>query len=263
VNQLLLGAPGWLLAILSIVLWCLLVAVLGIVARRLMPPGPDDRYGDVQRMLLSVGGIFCGVVVALAVFVVWDHHSGARQAEVDQGAALIALYHDGETLPEPARQQVAASIRDYTASMIRDEFPSLARGASSDTTERSLSRMNATVHQHLANTSAPDRVSDAARSQYLLVLASGTSLPPLLWALLLGACVLLLLVVAPAFVENRRHYALSSVVLGCVFGAAVFLILAADHPFTGPLQIRPTDLARNLHTYEVMDGGLAQRPAGP
>jgi hypothetical protein len=262
VNQL-LGALGLLLAMLSISLWCLLAAGLGIAARRLMPPGPDDRYGDVQRMLLSVGGIFCGVVVALSVFIVWDHHSGVRQAEVDQGAALITLYHDGETLQEPGRGEVAAAIRDYTTSMIRDEFPALASGGSSDATERSLTTMNRVVHERLANTSAPDRVSDVARSQYLLVLAAGGSLPALLWALLLGACVLLLLVVAPAFAGNRRHHALSSFVLGCVFGAAVFLILAADHPFTGPLQVGPTDLARNLHTYEVIDGGLAQSPAGP
>src|SRR6266496_1404830 len=103
-----------------------------------MPARPDDRYIEVLRTLLSVGGVFCGVVVALSVFVVWDHRSSARQAEIDQGAALITLYHDGETLPEPARGEVAASIRDYTASMIRDEFPALARGGSSDTTERSL-----------------------------------------------------------------------------------------------------------------------------
>jgi len=263
VNQLLLSAPGWLLALFSILLLCLPAAGLGIAARRLVPSRPADRYNDVLRTLLSVGGIFCGVVVALSVFVVWDHHASARQAEVDQGAALITLYHDGETLPEPARGEVATSIRDYTASMISDEFPALAQGGSSDTTERSLSRMNATVHEHLASTSAPDRVSDVARSQYLLVLASRTSLPPLLWTLLLGACVLLLLVVAPGLMDDRRHRVLSALVLGSIFGAATFLILAADHPFTGPLQVRRTDLSQNLHTYGVMDSGLAQRPAGP
>ena len=137
-NQL-LQAPAWLLAILSIVLWCLLAGGLGVAGRRFLPAKADDRYSDVQRMLLSVGGIFCGVVVALSVFVVWDHHSGARQAEIDQGAALVALYQDGETLPQPARAQVAAAIRGYTTSMIREEFPALAGGGSSDDTERSQS----------------------------------------------------------------------------------------------------------------------------
>ncbi|TMC05736.1 MAG: DUF4239 domain-containing protein [Chloroflexi bacterium] len=259
-NQL-LQAPAWLLAILSIVLWCLLAGGLGVAGRRFLPAKADDRYSDVQRMLLSVGGIFCGVVVALSVFVVWDHHSGARQAEIDQGAALVALYQDGETLPQPARAQVAAAIRGYTTSMIREEFPALAGGGSSDDTERSLTRMSVTVHEFLANTSAPDRVSDVARAQYLLMLAGDAGLPPILWLLLLGACVLLLLVVSPAFMESRRHSILSSVVLGCIFGAATFLIVAADHPFAGPLQVRPTDLAQNLRAYSVMDSGVASRPS--
>jgi hypothetical protein len=262
VNQL-LGAPGWLLAILSIGLWCLLAAGLGLAARWLLPSRLDDRFSDMQRVLLSVGGLFCGVVVALSVFVVWDHHSGVRQAEVDQGAALVTLYQTGQTLPEPARTEVAASIRDYTMSMIRDEFPALAGGGSSDDTERSLGRLNATIHEFLASTSAPERVSDVARSQYLLVLAGGGGLPSLLWALLLGACVLLVLVVSPTFMENRRLHVLSSVVLGCIFGAAIFLILAADHPFSGPLQVRPTDLVQNLHTYAVMDGGQPTGRAAP
>lgn len=52
-----------------------------------------------------------------------------------------------------------------------------------------------------------------------------------------------------------RRLAIGAVLLGGTLGAAVFLILAADHPFIGPLHIEPTDLTQNLHAYAVMDGG--------
>jgi hypothetical protein len=253
VNELLLDVPGGLLAALSIGLSCLISAGLVAGARRFIDK-PGDHHNQVLGMLLSAGGIFCAIVVALSVFVVWDHLTTARQAEVDQGASLIALYDDAEPLPPPARAEVRASIRGYTTSVINDEFPLLSRGESSDRTERSLSQMSATVHRHLGDTTAPDQVNAVGRARYQLALASRTSMPWLLWVLLLGACALLLLMAAPLFMENPLYHAAGSAMLGCALGAALFLILAADHPFAGPLQIRPTDLVQNLHAYTVIDG---------
>jgi hypothetical protein len=261
VNQLLLTMPAWLLAALVIAASCLSSAGAVALVRRLTRKQEHGEYhNQVLGILLSAGGIFSAIVVALAIFVVWDHLTVARQAEVDEGASLIALYHDAETLPQPARTQVESSIRDYTQSMIRDEFPRLSRGESSDRTERSLSQMNRAVHASLAATSAPDQVSSVARAQYQLVLASDESMPPLLWAMLIGGCLLLLAMAAPLFMESARYHAIGSVMLGFALGAALFLILVADHPFAGPLQVQPTDLSRNLHTYAVMDGVGATGP---
>ena len=187
----LLAVPAWLLAALSIGLPCLISVGVVSLVRRVMKIEPDEHHNEVLGMLMSAGGIFCAIVVALAVFVVWDHLTTARQAEIDEGAALITLYYDGENLPEPGRSAVESSIRGYTTSLIRDEFPSLARGEASDTTDRSLSLMNTTIHRYLANTSAPDHVSSAARAQYRLELAGDESMPGLLWAVLVGACLLL------------------------------------------------------------------------
>jgi hypothetical protein len=259
----LLDAPGWMLGILTIGLACGCSVGLLAFARWALAVKPTEHHNEVLGMLMSAGGIFCAIVVALAVFVVWDHLSTARQAEVDQGAALIALYHDAETLPDPARTEVETSIRDYTTSMIRDEFPALARGQSSDTTERLLSRMNAAVRRRLGSTSAPDQVTTVERAQYQLVLAGGEGMPPLLWVFLTGSCVLLLLMAAPLFMENARYHVVSSVLLGCALGASLFLILVADHPFHGPMHIEPSQLSDNLHTYSVMDSEAAGRASAP
>ena len=253
-TQTLLAVPAWLLAAVFIGLSCLISVGVVSLVRRVLKIKPAEHHNEVLGLLMSVGGIFCAIVVALAVFVVWDHLTTARQAEIDEGAALIALYHDAETLPEPGRSAVEGSIRDYTTSVIDDEFPSLTRGEASDATQRSLSRMNATIHQYLATTSAPDQVSSAARAQYQLELSGEESMPALLWALLVGACLLLLLMAAPLFMESARYHNLGFILLGSTLGAALFLILMADHPFVGPLQVRPTDLLANLHTYGVIDG---------
>jgi Na+/proline symporter len=257
VNDVLLTSPAWLLAVLSIGLSCLCSVGMLALLRRLIAR-PDEHHNEVLGMLLSIGGIFCAIVVALVVFAVWDHLTTARQAEVDEGATLIVLYRDADSLPVSARAEVEASIRDYTASMIRDEFPLLSRGRSSDRTEISLNRMSVAVHRYLGGTSAPDAVSSVARAQYGLVLAGRETMPPLLWALLLGTCVLLFLMAGALFMENIRYQSIGSVLMGCAVGAALYLILMADHPFTGPLQVRPIDLEENLHTYALIEGGAAQ-----
>lgn len=251
-----LAAPAWILAALSIGLAGLTSAGVVTLVRRILKIKPEEHHNEVLGMLMSAGGIFCAILVALAVFVVWDHRTTAQQAEVDEGAALIALYHDAETLPEPGQTTVEDSIRSYTASVIDDEFPSLTRGEASDRTQRRLSQMNAAVHRYLPTTSAPDQVSSIARSQYELELASDESMPLLLWALLVGGCILLLLMAAPLFMESVRYHTLGFMLLGATLGAALFLILVADHPFVGPLQVTPTDLEANLHTYQVIDGAV-------
>lgn len=258
-EALIVATPAWLLAILALGISCVASVGLAALVRRVVGRSePGQWHNSVLSTLLGVGGTFAAIVIALATFVVWDRLTSAQQAESDQGAALIALYHDAEVLPDPGRTSVQAAIRDYTTSVIRDEFPDLADRRSSDQTERSLSRLNAAVSEHLGNTGAPGEVTNIVRAQYRLVAASTSSIPGLLWLLLVFACVLLLLMSAPLFMHNMRYQMLSSLLLGCTLGMAMFLILVADQPFSGPLQVRPTDLERNLHTYTVIDAAGAE-----
>jgi hypothetical protein len=249
----LLNGPAWLLATASIGLWCLFGLGMVAIVRRFVAAKPGEGHNEVLGMLLGAAGIFCAIVVALAVFVVWDHLTSARQAEIDDGAALIALYQDAQVLPPPARAQVEAAVRDYTASVIDDQFPRLADGESSDATAVRLARLNAVVLQYLRGTSAPDRVGDVARSQHQLDRAAEEGMAPLLWALLLGGCLLLLVMAALLSMEKARHHAIGSALLAGALGASLFLILAADHPFNGPLRVMPSDLVHDLHAYAIMD----------
>lgn len=110
------------------------------------------------------------------------------------------------------------------------------------------------VLQYLRGTSAPDQVGNVARSQHQLDRAAEEGMAPLLWAILLGGCLLLLVMAALLSMENARHHAIGSVLLAGALGASVFLILAADHPFNGPLRVMPSDLVQDLHAYTIMDG---------
>lgn len=261
-DNVLLSAPTWLLAVLMIGASGVISLVLTALARRAVVVEPGEHHNEVLGVLLSSAGVFTAVVVALAVFVVWDHQTSAREAEVDEGAALIGLYQEAASLPQPGRAEVRSAIRDYTASEVNDEFPRLGRGRPSLDTERRLSRLNAIVHQRLGDTNAPYQMNDVVQAQYRLVLASDTDMPPLLWVMLLGSLLVMLLMAAPLFMEHARHHAIGTIMLGCTLGAAVFLIFAADHPFVGPLQVNPSDLVQDLHMFWVVDGTTVATPPG-
>jgi hypothetical protein len=257
IDQVLLVVPSWLLGGVLVVACGLASLGVTTVFRRMVVDRPGEHHNEVLGMFLSAGAVFCAVVVALAVFIVWDHQTNARQAETDEGSALIALYQDSEPLPEPDRTELQSSIRAFTASEINQEFPSLAHERSSVATERSLDRMDSAVHEDLGDTDsdATDQMTDIVQAEYQLDLASESTMPPLIWVLLLSSCVLMLLMAATLSMEHAHHHAIGTVLLGCTLGAALFLIIAADHPFAGPLGIHPTDLAQDLHMYAVMAGG--------
>src|SRR5215472_9171680 len=98
----LLNAPGLLLALVAVGAGGLCGLGLVALVRRFVTAKPGEGHNEVLGMLLGAAGIFCAIVVALAVFVVWDHLTSARQAEEDEGTALIALYQDAQALPPPA-----------------------------------------------------------------------------------------------------------------------------------------------------------------
>jgi hypothetical protein len=250
----LLNAPGGLLAVASVATGGLCGLGLVALVRRFVTAEPGEGHNEVLGMLLGAAGIFCAIVVALGLFVAWDHLTSATQAEQADGAALIVLYQDGQALPQPARAQVEGAIRGYTTSVIQDQFPRLAAGEPSDGTADQLARLNAVVRQNLGGTTATDQVGNVAQAEYQLDRAADEGMAPLLWALLLGGFLLLLLMASLLSMEKVRHHAIGTVLLGATLGAFVFLILAADHPFAGPLRVTPTDLVQDLHAYAVMDG---------
>lgn len=257
VDQVLLVVPSWILGVVLVAACGLASVGVTTLFRRVVVERPGDHHNEVLGMLMSAGAVFCAVVVALAVFIVWDHQTNARQAETDEGSALIALYQDSEPLPQPARTDLQSSIRAYTASEIEKEFPSLSHDESSPATQRRLEEMNAAVHEDLggSNTDAASEMTDIVQAEYRLVVASGETMPALIWVLLIASCVLMLLMAATLSMEHAHHHALGTLLLGCTLGAALFLIVAADHPFAGPLGIRPTDLVQDLHMYAVLAGG--------
>jgi hypothetical protein len=239
VVELLLRMPGPLAEVLVIAIAVALsLAGLAVVRRRVDVEalrGGNEVAGVVYAI---VGGMYA-VLLAFVVVAVWEdfgHAEGHVETEV---TGLGTLYRDAAVFPEPSRTEMRAALREYTASVVDDEWPTMARGEPSPKTLAAYDRLWAACYRVDPGDGpraaffeqAVDRMGQVGESRRARVLASRSQVPSTLWVLLLAGGAL---IVAMTFVFGTEHatvHRVSVAALAAVVASVLFVTLALDRPF--------------------------------
>ncbi len=268
-SRLLLGQPTWQLALV-------LIGGLGLISvaithglRGVTSTRRGEHHNEVLGLLFTASAALYAVLLAFVVFAVWEEYSNARRVVDQESATLVSLYLGTETFPQPVRNQAQRGIREYTASVIGDEFPTMQAGQGSADTERTLFDLfgvYALLHpgdtwQQQLDSASFDRLNQVSLLRNQRLQASQSTLPPLFWVVLVAGGLLTLALSAPLFMEHPRFHLLSSLLVGCTLGVALFLIFALNRPFTGAIAISPESFRGDAETYRMIDAIVAERSA--
>ena len=117
-----------LIAELAIVAAVVLVfVVLHAFLQRRLNMETLRRNNDVAGFLFSAVGVLYAVVLGFTVVVVWQKYDGAVANVESEVNATGNLYHVVDAFPATARTQVRADLRDYVDTVLRVEWPAMAR----------------------------------------------------------------------------------------------------------------------------------------
>jgi hypothetical protein len=72
-----------------------------------------------------------GVLLAFAVFIVWQQFNTAQVTSEEEASNLAAIYWHAEELPESERQQMQELARSYARVVIEEEWPLMDQGQES------------------------------------------------------------------------------------------------------------------------------------
>lgn len=209
----------------------------------------DDCDADSRGF---IGAILSGLfIVALAFYVVivWEEAGTAEDNAATEAAALADAYWQMGVAPEPQRERIRGLIREYTTSVVDEEWPALSEGTGDERTGDLLITLHSEINQ-LPTTpdqvkSARDRslermrdVTDKRRDR----IGQAGGLSPtghlMLIATIAGAVGMVAFPLLVGFTARVRHVVLIGV-MAAALALTCVLLLDITQPFAGRLMVEP------------------------
>ena len=102
--------------------------------------------------LIAVVGVVYAVTLAFIVIVTWEEFREARHTVEQEAGSLRSLYHDSQSLPEPARSRMTDQTVRYAEAVAGDEWRAMDDGGSSRAAFDLVAEMFATLGGVTTNT---------------------------------------------------------------------------------------------------------------
>ncbi|MGO8673872.1 MAG: hypothetical protein ACLQVD_21250 [Capsulimonadaceae bacterium] len=215
------------------------------VIRRAASPERLRRHHEVAGFLIAILGAIYGVLQAFVVFVVWSQYDNTRTAVDLEANGVADLYHLSYGFDAGDRQMIRDDIHGYVESVTNHEWASMAKGKSSEDTDRALDRLWVTYgtinpktnRENALYQESISRLDDVGNNRHLRLLAARDGLPGLIWIILICGSIGTVGFTYFFGAESGRAQALMTALLAGEIALVLLLIYALQYPFRGDLAI--------------------------
>jgi len=209
----------------------------------------ERDINTVLGFLLNAFALYFGVLLALLSVAVFENHSRAQDAVDREAAGLIKLYRDVRQYPEPAAREMSAILHKYTDEVINRGWALQARGEYSRAEIAIMTQLHARLAQfqpggeseRLLHAQTLRALDDFVEARRLRISAGGSSIPHIMWVIVLCGAVLNGAVIW-MFDLRRSTHAIIGGALSLFIGLVIYMIAALDVPFRGPHGVKPDAL---------------------
>ena len=216
-------------------------------------------YIDLIGWHFSVLGTTHAVILGFMLYAVWTTF-GEADLNVDLEAnAVVDMHHLAKGLPEPQRTQLQTLAGSYADTVITRDWPQMARGEVPEETEaiksemwdtvisvRAASATEITAQQH-----ALSQLSSLDQHRLTRIRQSTTSLPRVLWCVLLAGGVLTIISACTFGAANMKLQTLQVVSFSLLVSLSLVAIADIHRPFHGLIHVRNDGFLRARHIMQV------------
>lgn len=252
-------------------IFIVLAAILGALGfwwllRRIWPPARRREHNEITGWQISVLGTTYAVIVGFMLFAVWSDFRIADQNAQAEASCLINLYWVTAGLPQGQRDQIRRLASEYAEAMITEEWPAMDRGSEGAAGQRTTQQLWATASQpqslsaseqaSLAQTLA--ELSKLTQHRRIRELQSKTSLPGILWVLLVVGAVITIMSACLFGSEYPALHMLQVVILAFLLSMSLVTIADINRPFQGAVRVPPRgfeNARRTFDNYQASQGG--------
>jgi hypothetical protein len=251
-------------ALVAVLVVCATVffAVAGtIVVRRRVPVEVLEKQHEVGGFVYAALSVIYGILLAFVVFVVWTGYQSASDAVANEADQLVDLLRLSKGFPPELHAAIHRHLRQYTNSVVAEEWPAMRKGRPSPKTEGEIEVLWQVYVRAAADGAAGgpllaeslDRMARLADARRARLGKSASGIPPLLWVLLLSGGLVMILFTYFFGVRNVRAQMLMTAALASQIAFILFLVAAIDRPFDGMMQISTEPFARVIAHLDARD----------
>jgi Protein of unknown function (DUF4239) len=242
----------WITITVGVIL--LAAAAALVYNRRVWRPGQDaGRLLSDGLQIKEIAGPLASLAVLLLAFVLvqsFSSWSAAGRAEASEATATLLLFREADLVENPrSRQDVRRQVVCYATSVIEQEWPAMRDSKISNvptywatSIRRAAVRLVRSGADENAGTAMITRDGERVAARQDRLAEAGTSVPTIMYALLLLAVAVALVVVGIVTAKGVSAGVHAMVVLAAtvVFASTLLMIRDLDQPYDGITGRNPT-----------------------
>jgi len=246
------------------------IGVAGLLVIRRLGWGQSSRNNDFVGLIFAQIALLYSVLMAFVVFSAYQRFTDAGASVTREAAAAVVAYRDTQFFPEPLRSEAAAALRSYVNEVMDNEWAS--HGTVRPHTSRDALNPVWNVYRRYQPTDAlgqaalggsQDRLHQLELERHLRHLAGESSLPNVIWWLMVGGGLFTVGVSYLFVVERRSVHAVQVALLSGFIASVLSLILALNFPFTGDVHVSRGPFKHALFNFAAIDLQPGQAPNTP
>jgi hypothetical protein len=239
---------GWMLLVILAATYTLTAGIYLVITR--LAVGERTRaFKAISSGMLPTIALVFALLVGFLSAQVWSDADRAGAAVNHEASALRAAVLLADEFPGEIATQLRELIRGHIQTAVRNEWPAMARhGVTLTIVPVNLAealRLALSVTPHTAGQVIAQRelvvaLQNALEARRQRIVLSGSSLNAVKWGALLVQAALMLLAIAMVHCDNPVTNRIILGIFATGTAAAVLLIAAHSHPFSGAISVRPT-----------------------
>lgn len=218
-----------------------------LILQRFWHPLKRGKHNDVVGPNLNVIGTTYAVLIAFMLSGVWANFREAESNAEQEANDLINLFRMAETLPQPQASKIRQLCLDYGGAMVEKEWPAMAQQQDGVASQPIMSGLWKTATEVQPKTPSEQigldhayyTLSSLTEHRRIRELESRTSLPALLWAVLVVGGVVTVSCSLLFGVEDLKVHMLQVFFLTFLIVIVLVAIADIDRPFTGVVRVSP------------------------
>lgn len=235
-----------------------LLSVAGLLAvGHWVPEELRASDNDAKAAFLGMAGVAYTILLAFVVVAVWSDFTDAGKTSQDEVTRLSNLMRDTGAFPAAARVPMRRAVLAYADAVVRLEWRTMADGKPSPIAARDYEAIWEQWRRYSARGptatafygESVTRLNDIGVNRRARLLASGASVPTVMWLLLLLGFVVSIAFTYQFKMARMTMHVLSVAAIATLTGFVLFLIFSLQHPFAGRVAISSSAWTQFIDTW--------------